>query len=778
MGKAQIITDYGSGIYKIKMLYGGRTRFNNRITILTQAIADLQSRIDNETDDYKKKLLKLEKAALVKSKSYLQDNFPDDYEITVFCCDLTEGLSGNIGTIDIPGEAFEIKIQPGYTGDAGYNASRDGIIWPSVAGSADWCYFNQCILPGWQKHKPTYRIGTIIAGSINTSNHTCDVCIEAAFSSQQSLNVNMNAAIEGCPFVGHQGFSDFCDRNPAHPTCTNTDYPNPISVGSGLYSKIKEINLDVNTSHSYATDASGWRVNDYWDIMSAGESGDCEDFALTKMQELINYGVPVKNLQIATCYVEGGLGYHAVLMIQTQNRGALILDNRYDAVMDKESLEALGYKFHTYQAAGFDWASFSTKLIDVPIEYMSCNSLVFADDDEVVLKFESQNWNNPKVIGFRYNPAECDATLWWLLGAGSFITPSYGYVVEYSITADIAALGEMNDPQLHWDHQVSSAIISQYVYICGGRWTVDDDYPWANKPWDTMHRRFWCIKGSHNALNHSLQDMPGPARGHGGIGMAIDGKFYALGGKEEQAYWEYPAGTPHQDPYPHESSQKVDQYNPAADSWLNRQNIGVGRQKAGAYTLAGFGYFIGGHEAGDEVCEYYPETGYTFCSFTFKDTTNRNDQYDAAADSWIVKKSMVDERFGHFSAENEGKGMIALGGYEQASEACADWLWRDNAEIYDPETNSWLVTPRTPGWSFLYEPPPAYCSEWEYWHNPISGEMIHNGPSGAAFDNFYAVTSGPSSIIKYSNNTKVWILQSDLSGQPGIKDHSRGGVIW
>lgn len=155
MGKGQIIENYGEGLYKVKIIYGGRTQFNQRIQILTNAIAKLQTRIDNESDEYTKKLLKLEKAALEKSKSFLQRSFPDDYDQDMYCADDTLDLSGYVGTIEIPGEAQSFNIQPGYTNEAGYNQDRDGQLWPAIAGSADWCYFNQAILPGWQKFKPT-----------------------------------------------------------------------------------------------------------------------------------------------------------------------------------------------------------------------------------------------------------------------------------------------------------------------------------------------------------------------------------------------------------------------------------------------------------------------------------------------------------------------------------------------------------------------------------------------------------------------------------------------
>jgi len=50
----------------------------------------------------------------------------------------------------------------------------------------------------------------------------------------------------------------------------------------------------------------------------------------------------------------------------------------------------------------------SSYLYNVPIEYMSCNAAIFEEDDAVLVEFEDQEWENPKVIGFKQNPKPCD----------------------------------------------------------------------------------------------------------------------------------------------------------------------------------------------------------------------------------------------------------------------------------------------------------------------------------------------------------------------------------
>jgi len=46
-------------------------------------------------------------------------------------------------------------------------------------------------------------------------------------------------------------------------------------------------------------------------------------------------------------------------------------------------------------------------LEDVAIEYLTCNSAAFKIWDRIVIKFEGQDWENPKVIGFEQEPKAC-----------------------------------------------------------------------------------------------------------------------------------------------------------------------------------------------------------------------------------------------------------------------------------------------------------------------------------------------------------------------------------
>ena len=126
-----------------------------------------------------------------KRKQFLEANMPADETISAWCADLTEDLTGEIGTVEIPGETAYIQIQPGYESNAVYNIPRDGQLLPTVIASAAQSFYNLAMMPGWQKWKPLFRYGTITA----IDGDTASVAVEGITSSQQSLVINQTDSL-------------------------------------------------------------------------------------------------------------------------------------------------------------------------------------------------------------------------------------------------------------------------------------------------------------------------------------------------------------------------------------------------------------------------------------------------------------------------------------------------------------------------------------------------------------------------------------------------------
>jgi len=112
-----------------------------------------------------------------------------------WCADLTENLSGEVATAEVPGEVGQVIIKPGFHDSSSWSPSEDGAMQPALAGTPAGVFYNLAMMPGWQRWRPTFRIATI--NSLN--NDLCDITLDAAFSSQQNLNVNAQSSYSSVP---------------------------------------------------------------------------------------------------------------------------------------------------------------------------------------------------------------------------------------------------------------------------------------------------------------------------------------------------------------------------------------------------------------------------------------------------------------------------------------------------------------------------------------------------------------------------------------------------
>lgn len=143
----------------------------------------------------------LKQKSLQKQKEYIENKLAENPAPTVqaWCADLTEDLTGSVGTIEIPNERTnDIQVRPGYGGAAIYSAPRDGQLQQVVSSTAAGVYYNYAMFPGWQKWKPTYRVGKITA---KPTDDTADVLLDSATSTAQSLDVNVSNTLSDVPIV-------------------------------------------------------------------------------------------------------------------------------------------------------------------------------------------------------------------------------------------------------------------------------------------------------------------------------------------------------------------------------------------------------------------------------------------------------------------------------------------------------------------------------------------------------------------------------------------------
>lgn len=240
MGKAEITANLGNGHYTITLLrdltklQSELNRLVNEINKLTTlsipeaqsnlthsvsvekiALSDLNVAIANEEDTTELLIIHRKAVAEVTKKTNilrlletrkisLQQRWDvlnaelSDISQNAWCVDLTDDLSGEVATIEVPGERKQVFIRPGYTDEAVHSPSRDGQLQPVYSSTPASAFYNAGLLPGWQKWMPQYRTGTITF--ISEDKSTCTVSLDTEESTAQNLDVNKEVTLTNVTF--------------------------------------------------------------------------------------------------------------------------------------------------------------------------------------------------------------------------------------------------------------------------------------------------------------------------------------------------------------------------------------------------------------------------------------------------------------------------------------------------------------------------------------------------------------------------------------------------
>ena len=121
---------------------------------------------------------------------------PANPQQQAWCADLTADLAGEVATVEVPAEGVvgqfatwrRMQIRPGYGGRANYLPARDGQMFHRAGQSPEQVFLNAAILPGAQKWRPQYRIGTLTA--VNKEANTCSLSLQSEDSSAQNLLID------------------------------------------------------------------------------------------------------------------------------------------------------------------------------------------------------------------------------------------------------------------------------------------------------------------------------------------------------------------------------------------------------------------------------------------------------------------------------------------------------------------------------------------------------------------------------------------------------------
>jgi len=106
-----------------------------------------------------------------------------------------------------------------------------------------------------------------------------------------------------------------------------------VDITAGIADVLKRVNHNVNTAINPRVKNHDSDLRDGWTI--APESGDCNDYAVTKRHDLIESGLPAKALRLSVVKTASGTG-HLVLVVATTT-GDIVMDNLTDAIRPWDS---------------------------------------------------------------------------------------------------------------------------------------------------------------------------------------------------------------------------------------------------------------------------------------------------------------------------------------------------------------------------------------------------------------------------------------------------------
>jgi hypothetical protein len=110
-----------------------------------------------------------------------------------WCTTYTLGATGEVATVDIPGDSNLILIAPQARG---WQPS-DGFLFERALCDPNQAFFNAAILAGWQSDRPTYRKGVVTG--VDYGANRLDVELDDASLTGQGLDINKRGTLNAVP---------------------------------------------------------------------------------------------------------------------------------------------------------------------------------------------------------------------------------------------------------------------------------------------------------------------------------------------------------------------------------------------------------------------------------------------------------------------------------------------------------------------------------------------------------------------------------------------------
>lgn len=164
----------------------------------------------------------------------------------------------------------------------------------------------------------------------------------ARIRSSQDPNL-LTPIVEASPTLAPFQHVRFCLRYPSDCKSSPSESEH-IDLNTETSELLKRINHSVNISIAPILKDYGSNLADGWTV--APDTGDCNDYAVTKRHKLLESGLPSKALRLSVVTTPSGIG-HLVLVVVT-TKGDVVMDNLTEVIRPWQST---GYHWLKIQSA-------------------------------------------------------------------------------------------------------------------------------------------------------------------------------------------------------------------------------------------------------------------------------------------------------------------------------------------------------------------------------------------------------------------------------------------
>jgi predicted transglutaminase-like cysteine proteinase len=181
----------------------------------------------------------------------------------------------------------------------------------------------------------------IIAGALSVA------CNDARSRSLQDLD-SLTPIMDALPTLAPFQHVRFCLRYPSDCKSNPTEAER-IDLNADTSKLLKRVNHNVNTSIAPILKSYGPNLEDGWTI--GPDTGDCNDYAVTKRHALLESGLPSKALRLSVVTTASGIGHLVLIVITT--KGDIVLDNLTEVIRPWQSADYHWLKIQSASNAKF-----------------------------------------------------------------------------------------------------------------------------------------------------------------------------------------------------------------------------------------------------------------------------------------------------------------------------------------------------------------------------------------------------------------------------------------